>query len=77
MIQENREEERVSEEEEEGGMEVKRGDSCDQVIFLEAIPLTTGKRRGCYMILVLYCSGDPELMGKVLQWEWRWGVGEV
>lgn len=34
---------------------------------LEAIPLTTRKGRGCYMILILYCSGDPEWMGRVLR----------
>ncbi len=49
-----------------GGMEVLRSDICDQVIWLEAIPLTIRKRGGCYMVLVLYCSGDPELMGEVL-----------
>lgn len=26
--------------------------------------INTGKRRGCYMILVLYCSGDPEFEGE-------------
>lgn len=26
--------------------------------------ITTRKKGGCYMILVLYCSGDPELVGR-------------
>lgn len=42
-------------------MQVQISGICDKVILLEAIPLTTGKRKGCYMILVLYCSGYPEL----------------
>lgn len=46
-----------------GGRKGHGSDIYRQVIWHEALSLLTHRGKGCYMVQILYCSGDWEMRG--------------